>query len=183
MFDRCEAACRLPTRAARKAAFTEIEDDIKERKAGVVALGPVERATMGRARRGEYVGDVLIGLMLPAFTKIQDAADRTEQAQANLQLAFALAAFRVDAGRYPARLDELAPKYLTAVPGDLFSGRPLVYRPADGGYLLYSVGINGVDEGGRWTDDDPRGDDLCVRMPVPPPAEKRADPLTGRDRP
>jgi hypothetical protein len=183
MFDRCEAACRLPVRAARKAAFTEIEDDIKERKAGVVALGPVERATMGRAKRGEYVGDVLIGLMLPAFTKIQDAADRTEQAQANLQLAFALAAHRADSGRYPARLDEVAPRYLPQVPGDLFSGKPLVYRPADGGYLLYSVGLNGVDEGGRWTDDDPRGDDLRVRMPVPPPVEKRADPLTGRDRP
>src|SRR4029079_16124168 len=93
VFDRCEAACRLPDRAARKVAFTEIEDDIKQRKTGVVALGPVERATMGRARRGEYVGDIMIGLMLPAFQKVQDATDRTEQTQANVQVAFALAAY------------------------------------------------------------------------------------------
>ena len=50
---------------------------------------------------------------------------------------------------------------------DLFAGRPLVYRPSGAGYLLYSVGVNGKDEGGRWTDDDPPGDDLRVRMPLP----------------
>ena len=172
VFDQCEAACRLPDRAARKVAFTEIEDDIKRRKTGVVALGPVERATMGRARRGEYIGDILIGLMLPAFTRVQDATDRTEQSQANLQLAFALAAYRADAGRYPVRLNELAPSYLPAVPGDLFSGKPLIYRPAAGGYLMYSVGLNGLDEEGRWTDDDPKGDDLRVRMPVTEPRAK-----------
>ena len=52
-------------------------------------------------------------------------------------------------------------------PGDVFSGKALVYRPADKGYLVYSVGANGKDEGGRWTDDDPPGDDLRVRMPLP----------------
>jgi hypothetical protein len=29
-----------------------------------------------------------------------------------------------------------------------------------------------VDEDGRWTDDDPRGDDLRVRMPVVEPAKQ-----------
>jgi len=172
MFDRCAAACRLPDRAARKVAFTEIEDDIKARKTVVVTVGPVERATMGRARHGEYIGDILIGLMLPAFYKVQDAADRTEQTQANLQVAFALAGYRADTGHFPARLDELAPRYLPQVPRDLFSGKPLIYRPTVGGYLLYSVGINGLDEEGRWTDDEPRGDDLRVRMPVTEPAAK-----------
>jgi hypothetical protein len=61
----------------------------------------------------------------------------------------------------------LAPKYLAAVPNDLFSGRPLVYRPTGSGYVLYSVGPNGQDDGGRSSDDDPPGDDLTVRMPLP----------------
>jgi hypothetical protein len=56
---------------------------------------------------------------------------------------------------------------LAAVPNDLFSGKPLVYRPAEKGYLLYSVGLNGKDEGGRSYGDDPPGDDLSVRMPLP----------------
>jgi hypothetical protein len=33
--------------------------------------------------------------------------------------------------------------------------------------LFYSVGANGIDDGGRWLDDDPPGDDPGVRMPLP----------------
>ena len=60
-----------------------------------------------------------------------------------------------DNGRYPAKLDDLAPKYLATVPGDVFSGKPLIYKPTEKGYLFYSVGPNGKDEEGRWYDDDP----------------------------
>jgi hypothetical protein len=56
---------------------------------------------------------------------------------------------------------------LTAVPNDIFSGAPLVFRPSEKGYLLYSVGANGKDEGGRTWEDDPPGDDLSMGMPLP----------------
>ena len=172
MYDQCEAACRLPDRARRKQAFAEVEAEVSRRKGMVTGLGAVDRLTMGPTRRGEFIGNIMIGLMVPALGKILDANDRTEQTQANLRVAIALAAYRGDAGRYPVRLDDLAPRYLPTIPGDLFSGQPLVYRPAEAGYLLYSVGVNEIDEGGRWTDDDPKGDDLRVRMPVRPPGEK-----------
>ena len=79
--------------------------------------------------------------------------------QNNLHVAFALAAYKLDEGRYPAKLDDLKPKYLAAIPGDVFSGKALIYKPDDKGFLLYSVGLNGKDDGGRWNDDDPSGDD------------------------
>ena len=104
---------------------------------------------------------------MPADSKVQNAYDRDEQVQRNLQVAFALAAYRRDHGSYPAKLDDLAPKYLAAVPDDLFSGQAVLYRLSDKGYLLYSVGVNGEDEGGRPFDDEPAGDDLPVRMPLP----------------
>ena len=44
-------------------------------------------------------------------------------------------------------------------------GKALIYRSTDDGYLLYSVGVNGVDDKGRTADDEPPGDDLVVRMP------------------
>ena len=47
------------------------------------------------------------------------------------------------------------------------AGKALVYRPSEKGYLFYSVGVNGKDEEGRWFDDDPPGDDVGVRMPLP----------------
>ena len=101
--------------------------------------------------------------------KVQKGWDRVQQAQDNLHLAFALAWYQRDHGRYPKKLDELAPKYVRAIPGDVFSGKPLIYRPNEKGYLLYSVGYNGKDDGGRSYDDDPPGDDLVVRMPLPKP--------------
>jgi hypothetical protein len=105
-------------------------------------------------------------------SKVQNAADRSEQMQRNLHVAFALGAYHREHGRYPATLDTLAPKYLTQVPDDLFSGKPLLYRPEENGYLLYSVGVNGRDDQGRWFDDDPPGDDPRVRMPLPKLREK-----------
>ena len=48
----------------------------------------------------------------------------------------------------------------------------MIYRPTDTGYLLYSVGINGKDDDGRGHLDDPVGDDLVVRMPLPKVQDK-----------
>ena len=171
-YDRMVAAARLPDRSARKAEFAQIGDEFDQESQRRAGQSPLEKLTSSKGERGAAIGHVLLGLMLPALDKLQDAMDRAEQTHRNLVVAAALAAYRAEAGRYPASLDELAPKYLSAVPGDIFSGKPLVYRPTDGDYLLYSVGINGLDEGGRWTDDDPKGDDLRVRMPVPEPRPK-----------
>lgn len=169
MYDRLAAATRQTDRAARNAELTLIENDIKQLQLEVRATGPLEKAFLGKAERGEMIGNILLTLLFPAVHKVQEANDRIEQQQENLQLAFALAAYRADNGRYPAKLDDLAPKHLARIPGDSFSGKALVYKQTEDGYLLYSVGINGVDEEGRWTEDVPRGDDLRVRMPVPEP--------------
>lgn len=125
------------------------------------------------AKAGKAIGDFLITLLLPAVSKVQQAYDRDEQVRRNVQVAFALAAYRRDQGKYPARLGDLAPNYLAAAPDDLFSGAALTYHPSEMGYLLYSVGVNCKDEGGRMFDDDPPGDDLPVAMPLPPLKPKK----------
>ena len=43
----------------------------------------------------------------------------------------------------------LVSAYLKAVPQDPFSGKPLVYRPQGTNWLLYSVGPDRVDNGGK----------------------------------
>jgi hypothetical protein len=111
------------------------------------------------------LSNLVLSILLPAIDKVQESADRNEQTQRNLQLAFALAAFKADKGAFPKKLSELTPKYLPEVPDDLFSGMALIYQPDAKGYLLYSVGLNGENDGGRGRDDDPPGDDLSVRIP------------------
>jgi hypothetical protein len=58
-----------------------------------------------------------------------------------------LRAFELDHGRPAATLAELVPTYLPGVPEDPFAGAPLCYRVEDGGFVLYSVGPNEVDNG------------------------------------
>jgi hypothetical protein len=172
-FDRIRTAMRQATPAERSRMFDQIEVDLRTHKqeltdsvklkAKLVGLEPAEG-------KGQLLGDYLITVIpVSAFRKLQTARDETEQTHRNVTVAFALEWYQRDNGRYPDTLDPLAPKYLLQVPKDLFSGGALVYRPAGtgNGYLLYSVGVNEKDDGGRGPDDQPPGDDLVVRMPVP----------------
>lgn len=61
----------------------------------------------------------------------------------------AVRCYQSEQGRAPAGLDQLVPRYLQHVPSDPFSGHPLVYRPRGTDWLLYSVGEDGVDDGGK----------------------------------
>jgi hypothetical protein len=61
----------------------------------------------------------------------------------------ALRGYQAEQGHPPARLDELAGKYFTLVPQDPFGIQPMVYRPQGTHWLLYSVGPDGVDNGGK----------------------------------
>jgi hypothetical protein len=58
------------------------------------------------------------------------------------------------------------------VPDDLFTGKPLIYKPEEKGFLLYSVGPNGKDEDGRGLKDDPKGDDIAIRVAAVPATGK-----------
>lgn len=168
-YDRVVATLRIPDRTERQCQQARLETEVKALKpkndGSITNLVPAFLQS-DKAVTMRFSG-VLISLLVPALIKVQDAADRIEQGQRNLRLAFALAGYHRDHGRYPAKLEALAPKYLAAVPDDIFAGKPLIYRPNETGYLLHSVGVNGLDEGGRWYDDDPPGDDPRVRMPLP----------------
>jgi hypothetical protein len=175
-YDRMAAGMRVKDRAAREKELDQIESDVKALKMNLVDNGSLAKLADKNANpkeAGEAIGNVLISLLIPAVRKVQTAYDRIEQVQRNLQVAFALAAYRSDTGKYPAKLDDLAPKYLPKVPDDLFAGKALIYKPTDKGYLFYSVGANGKDDEGRWTDDEPRGDDIGVRMPLPERKRKK----------
>jgi hypothetical protein len=169
--DRLAAAMRVPERAAREQQLEKFDKELKALKDKLFEKGELAKALAdgktSPAIKTKLFGDALICLLAPSLRKVQSAADRTEQIQRNLHVAFALGAYQREQGRYPKTLDALAPKYLEKIPQDLFTGKALTYRPADKGYLLYSFGPNGKDDGGRYYDDDPPGDDPRVRMPLP----------------
>lgn len=72
-----------------------------------------------------------------------------ETARRIVVTAIALRRFQLKHGKLPKTIEELAPDFLSTVPMDPMDGKPLRYHPnGDGTFLLYSVGENGVDDGG-----------------------------------
>lgn len=72
-----------------------------------------------------------------AMTKIQ-----------TVQLALVIEQRHLEGHALPADLSELAADHIDAVPIDPFDGQPLRYMRLDDGYVIYSVGTNGTDDGG-----------------------------------
>ncbi|HUT07398.1 MAG TPA: hypothetical protein VMY15_01015 [Candidatus Latescibacteria bacterium] len=59
--------------------------------------------------------------------------------------------YKSSTGEYPENLEALVPGLLTEVPVDPFTGKPLVYRREGEGFIVYSLGSNLKDDGGRST--------------------------------
>jgi hypothetical protein len=95
-------------------------------------------------------------------------------------VAVAVERHRLRRGSWPDSLAALVPDLLPAVPIDPFNGQPLYYRRTANGVVIYSVGTNGADDGGKLFEVHAlsSGADLGVRLwdvphrrqsPAPPP--------------
>ncbi|HVM50173.1 MAG TPA: hypothetical protein VMU04_19245 [Candidatus Acidoferrum sp.] len=91
-------------------------------------------------------------IVLPNYQKASQMGARAEVELQMTQAAIALKRFQLRHGCLPPSLDALVPEFLPAVPFDCMAGRPLRYHTTpDGAYVLYSVGEDGVDDGGDAT--------------------------------
>jgi hypothetical protein len=61
----------------------------------------------------------------------------------------ALAEYRRRLGAYPDRLDQLVPDFLPRLPIDYADMQPLRYRRENDDYVLYGIGLDGEDGGGK----------------------------------
>ncbi len=85
----------------------------------------------------------------PAMRETIETSWRIRPGQAGLIGTLAILRFEKENGRLPNGWDELFERgYLKTIPMDPFSDKPLVYRKADDGFMLYSVGLNFIDDGG-----------------------------------
>jgi hypothetical protein len=171
-FNRLVSVLKVSEPSARAKALDQFDRDQKQLVERRLGPGLVADLAGGGEAQGRVIGELALIHLTPAISRVQTAADRTEQALRNVQAAFALAAYRRVQGRYPERLESLTPDYLQKVPNDLFVDGPLRYHPSGDGYVLYSVGPNRKDDQGRDSSSEPRGDDLSVHMPLPPLREK-----------
>ncbi len=198
--DRLAAAARLPNRADRNAALGQVADDLHQSCTQASEPSQWLGALFSRQQRGQMAGVVMLKLFLPATRASFEAQDRANTTLALERLAAALAVYRAEHGTYPEKLEDLVPDVLPTLPVDLHHAKPFIYQRDGDGYLLYSAGPNGTDDGGssdwgvaagrklrdlpddeaeKFRDQIPAGaDDLSIRVPRPPLALPTQQPAT-----
>jgi hypothetical protein len=142
---------------------------IKEVQAPMHEQAALEQGFEEEVRRQLFAGPGMARitrLLLPAMSKIS-AAFRRKHAYLRCTIA-ALAAerYRRDRKAWPKSIDNLCSKYLVSVPLDPFDGRPLRYLRLKDGVMIYTVGHDAIDNGGRLDPAHPNesGVDIGIRL-------------------
>jgi hypothetical protein len=91
----------------------------------------------------------LLLTVAPALERPAELAERTLGQRDGLLVGLALEMYRRMHDRYPDNLEQLMPGFLPTIPADRITGDPLKYRLTSGKPLVYSVGVDRVDDGGR----------------------------------
>ena len=115
-----------------------------------------DAATAWEREVKQFAGEFGAGLrcpisvqIIPTFSSTAVGIDRGKAYRDVVTVALAIQRYRLRHGDPPKALAALVPEFLSGVPLDPFDGKPLRYRVDDAEYRVYSIGSNGVDDGGR----------------------------------
>jgi hypothetical protein len=106
----------------------------------------------------------------PSLQASIDAVCRAQARQAASRSSIAIERYRRVHGEAPEGLDQLVPDFLDRPPIDPFDGAPLRYYVDSGGYKVYSIGSDGVDQGGEAGEG---GQELDIVFEIPFERQKR----------
>ncbi|MBL9174985.1 MAG: type II secretion system protein GspG [Verrucomicrobiales bacterium] len=113
----------------------------------------------------------LAEMLIPALYQTMAKADRLLVASRISEIACALERYRLQHQQYPETLEALSPTFLATVPTDPCTAKAFQYRRASAdGFVLYSLGPNGRDDGGTFNTDESKAD---WAWPQPSPEKKR----------
>jgi hypothetical protein len=180
-FDRMNTASHLVTYAERLEAMKKIAEEARSQAKESIEseklqkiLGPNTSSqeislTLAKILWEPFASPSVMYIQIPAYYEAHFHLHR---------LVLALAAYHNDKHSYPKKLADLSPKYIDSIPLDPFSDQDYKYSQLpDGGYLLYSIGRNRKDDGGKkleldiWSDDkapseeERSWDDIAIRTP------------------
>lgn len=93
--------------------------------------------------------DALAQQVAPKFSQSAVRFEEKRAVLAALETWLAARRFQQEHGRLAHSIAELSLGTGWTPPVDPFSGRRCVYRPAEGGFIVYSIGSDEVDDGGK----------------------------------
>ncbi len=180
--DRFTAAATISDESKRWSELRKVSSELraeyqvaKERAASIAAeLSPHVA--------GEAFGVIAAQAFLSTYLGPPAWQKRVSTTDDLLKIALAIAQFKAEHGKLPGNLAVFEPTYFEKVPLDPATGASFVYRVTDKGYILYGLGPNGQDDGGKTYDDNDAGttlnaDDAVIEIP-PRPRPKPAPPAT-----
>ena len=177
-FDQLVEVGKLEDRHARLLACRDVVTRLEAAASQSSGLTSGARRLLTTTGRSELASASLLAMMMPAAGAVYRAEVRRETRKALARTALGVAAYRAEHGQLPKRLEQLVPEYNPNVPIDAYRGLPVLFRPIDTGFVVYSVGENGVDEHGFVSDNDPNQEgDLVFRVgqPLTQPETQRND--------
>jgi hypothetical protein len=148
------AAAMAPLQAGRRETL-EVMDRFFDALQAETRMTPLQRQNAA-PRSAAIAGalgyrHVFVSALLPALNQAGTLHDEMEFQIRVMRVMIALEAYRARHGRYPARLEDLVPDSFAEAPVDPVHGGSFVYRPTPDGaaglpYLLYSTGLDQVDD-------------------------------------
>ncbi|HEX5471420.1 MAG TPA: hypothetical protein VFW73_06015, partial [Lacipirellulaceae bacterium] len=99
--------------------------------------------TIGRYRY------LLVSLLTPSYDSLLRGATVCDADRDGVFIGLGLELYHREHHQWPKTLDELSPRWLSTVPVDPITGKPLHYKVVNDRPLVYSVGTDGDDDGGR----------------------------------
>ncbi len=89
--------------------------------------------------------------LVPAIEKVSNYHYKSRANYEGTLMIIAVLRYEKENGNLPASLDALVEAgYIQSVPMDPYSDGALVYKKTDGGFMLYSVSNNFIDDGGEY---------------------------------
>ncbi|NLW50886.1 MAG: hypothetical protein GXY85_08620 [Candidatus Brocadiaceae bacterium] len=134
---------------------------LEERVEGGRRVGSEVETALTEAGAWRYP---LTGRVLPALTMVGEEEAKLIAHLRVARVALAAEQWRMAHGRWPDSPGQLVPGILDELPSDPFTGGPLRWARADAGLTIYSVGLDGADQGGiSWEEAQDFSD--CVEQP------------------
>ncbi len=171
-FETWQNALRNPTPEQRDQACAQWQQHIEDRLEQFDTKSGRIQWYLSRGARSYKMAYALVLDGDGLYNIYPEVQARNDTLHQFTRLAITLAQYRAAHGEYPESLEALVPEFLAELPADPFAadGRFGYERCDDGGYRLYSSGLNGVDDGGSspdyHEDYSEIGDDIVLRVPV-----------------
>ena len=168
LFDEQHDLHRTPARRKELIAF---ENTMVQLDSEQYATTLIERAKAGPAELTQFMAQMYFNQISSRYLRRVESRPNTRRRVVQAGLAAEL--YRFEHGTYPKSLEPLKP--LVSEPlVDALTGKPFQLKTVENSVLIYSLGLNGTDEGGvdmarldGWSGPGPTPDDIAVRLEVP----------------